>query len=100
MYKCREKERTHVVIILLHGNNPGNVVEGDSANTEVLVVGNFADLLNKAVQIWSRDAVHSSEEVGRCKTVVVSGGTTALKNSVSGTQMDVTKVSILTLALT
>lgn len=41
------------MIILLHGNNPGNVVKGHSANTEVLVIGNFADFPNKAVQVWS-----------------------------------------------
>lgn len=71
------------MIILLHGNNPGNVVKGHSANTEVLVIGNFADFPNKAVQVWSRDAVDSSEEVSGRKTVVVSGGTTALNNSIS-----------------
>ena len=72
------------MIILLHGNNPGNVVEGHSANTEVLVIWNFPNFPNKAVQVWSCDAVDSSEEVSGCKTVVVSGGTTALKTSVSG----------------
>lgn len=41
--------KTHVMIILLHGNNPGNVVEGHGANTEVLVIRNLADLPNKAV---------------------------------------------------
>lgn len=72
------------MVVLLHGHNPGNVVEGHGADTEVYVIGNFADFPNKAIQVWSRHAVNSSEEISGRKTIVVSGGTTALKNSVSG----------------
>jgi hypothetical protein len=72
------------MVVLLHGHNPGNVVKGHRANTEVFVIGNFADFPNKAIQVWSRDAVNGSEEISGRKTIVISGGTTALKNSVSG----------------
>lgn len=87
------------MVVLLHGHHPGNVVKGHSANTEVFVIGNLADFPNKAIQVWSRDAVNSSEEISGRKTVVVSRGTTALKNSVSSILKD-RRVSKLTLALT
>jgi hypothetical protein len=40
---------TYVVVVLLHGDHPWNVVKGDGANAEVLVIGDLAHLPNEAV---------------------------------------------------
>jgi hypothetical protein len=91
--------RTYVVVVLLHGDHPWNVVKGHGAYAEIFVIRDLAHFPNKAVQVWGRDAVNSSEEVGRSKTVVVSGRTAALRTGQYIT-MDQRKRLKHTLALT
>ena len=69
---------THVVVVLLHGNHPRNIVEGDGTQAEVGVVGDLAHLLDKGVEGRRGDAVDSGDEVGRGESVVVGRGATAL----------------------
>lgn len=66
------------MVIFLHGDYPWDIIEGHSAYTEVLIVGNLANFTNKAIQVRGRNAVDSSEEVGGCKTVMVSRRATPL----------------------
>ena len=66
------------MIVLLHGNNPWNVVESHSTEAEVSVIGYLAHFLDEAIEIGSGNAVDGSDEIGGCKTVVVSRGTAAL----------------------
>lgn len=40
-------DSTYVVVVLLHCNNPWHVIECDSAQTEVCIVRDHVDLLNK-----------------------------------------------------
>ena len=72
------------MVVFLHGDNPGNVIEGHSTNAEVFIIRDLADFANETIQVWGRDAIDSSKEVGWCKAVMVSRGTTALRDSVSG----------------
>lgn len=64
---------THVVIILLHGNHPRDVVKGHSTKAEVCVVWDPVHLLDETIKVGGRNSINSGNEVSRCKAVVVSG---------------------------
>lgn len=62
---------TYVVIVLLHGDNPRNIVECHGAEAEVGVVRDFADLLDESVEIGGGNAVDGGDEVGWCEAIVI-----------------------------
>jgi hypothetical protein len=66
------------MVVLLHGDNPGDVVESHRTQTEVGVVGDLAHFIDEQVEGGSRGVIDSSDEVGRCQTIVVSRRATAL----------------------
>lgn len=67
------------MIVLLHSHYPRNVVEGNGTKTEVGVVRDLANLLDKAIESGRWDTIDSSDEVGRGETVVVGRRAAALK---------------------
>lgn len=66
------------MIVLLHGDNPRDIVESHCTQAEVCVVGNLAHLLDKQVEVGSRSVIDSGDKVGWRKTIVVSGRATTL----------------------
>jgi hypothetical protein len=69
---------TYVVIVLLHGNYPRNVVESNGTETEVSIVRNLANLLDEAIEIRGWDTVDSGDEVGGSETIVIGRRAAAL----------------------
>ena len=72
------KSRSYIVIVLLHSDNPRDIVECDGAQTKVCVVGNVADLLDKGVEVGSLHSVDSRDKIRGRKAVLVSRRTPAL----------------------
>jgi len=60
-----------VVLVLLHGGDPGHVIERHDLEPEVLVVADLLDLAQEGGQVGRRDAVDVREEVGRRESVHV-----------------------------
>lgn len=69
---------TYVVIVLLHGYHPRNVIKGDGAETEVGVIGDLGDFFDEGVEVRGRDAVDGGDEIGGCEAVLVRGRAAAL----------------------
>lgn len=91
---------SYIVVIFLHGHYPRNVVEGNGTKTEVCVIWNPSNLLDKAIEIGCRDTIYGGDEVCRGKTIVVRRRATALENMVSHILPPVIGRVLLTLALT
>lgn len=53
------------MIVLLHGDDPGDIIERNSAETEIGIVGNSVDLLDERVEVRGLDAVDGRDEVCR-----------------------------------
>lgn len=66
------------MIILFHGHDPRDVVEGDGAETEVGVIRDAADELDEAGDVGGGDAVYGGDEVGWGEAVLGGGGAAAL----------------------
>lgn len=62
---------TYVVVVLLHGDDPRDIVEGHGAKAEVGVIWDFADFFDEAIEVGGCYAVDGCDEVGRCEAVVV-----------------------------
>lgn len=56
-----------VVLVLLHGSDPRDVVKGNDLQAEVLVVANLLDFAEECIQVWGRDVVYVREEIGWCE---------------------------------
>lgn len=69
---------TYVVIVLLHGDDPRNVVECHGAKAEVGVVWDLADFIDERVEVGGGNAVDGGDEVGRREAIVIRRGTAAL----------------------
>ena len=67
------------MVVLLHGDNPRDIVESHCPQTEVCVVGDLAHFVDEQVEGGSRGVIDGSDEVGRCKTIVVSRRATTLQ---------------------
>ena len=70
--------KSHVMIVLLHGNHPRHVIECHGADTEVCVIGDAADFFDEAVEVRGWGAIDSSDEVCWRKAVLVGWGAAAL----------------------
>lgn len=67
------------MIVLLHSDHPWNVVECHGTQSEVGVIRNLANFLDEAIEVGRRNAVDSSQEVSRSKSIMVGGRTAALQ---------------------
>lgn len=74
-------KRTNVVIILLHGNHPRDIIECDGFQAEVGIIGDFADFFDEGVEVGGLLAVDGCDEVRRGEIVLIGWGTAALKSS-------------------
>jgi hypothetical protein len=70
MLGLTERE-SYVVIILLHSDDPRDVIKGDGAQTKVRVVGDVADLLDERVQVGRLHPIDSGDKICGRKTVMV-----------------------------
>lgn len=52
------------MVILFHSHNPGHVIKSNRSETEVCIVGNLFDFLDKAVKIQSLYTVDCRNEIG------------------------------------
>lgn len=53
-----------IVLVLLHGRDPGNIVEGHDLESEVLIVFDLLDGFKEGVEIGGRLVVDVCQEVG------------------------------------
>lgn len=62
---------TYIVIILLHSDHPRDIIERHRAKPEVRVIRNLADFFHKGIKVRRRGSIYRSDEVRRCKAVLV-----------------------------
>lgn len=62
---------TYVVVVLLHGDYPWNVVKSNRAKAEVGIIRDFEDFLDKEIDIWGGHAINGGDEVGGRKSIMV-----------------------------
>lgn len=67
------------MVVLLHGNYPGYVIECHCADPEVCVVWNLLHFLDETIKIWCRHPVHCCDEVGGRKAILVGRRSTTLR---------------------
>lgn len=53
------------MVVFLHCYDPRNIIERDSAEAEIGVIGDDVDLLDERVKVWRFDAVDRRDEVCR-----------------------------------